>query len=526
MRKFLEKDLQDIKISFDKEKINVFLVTLITSVIAHFQLYALEITGPDTLINSMYHSADIWESTLLRFGLEFVQMIKGNIVSPILATFISIILLGITTILIIDILEIKNKYFKYIIAILFAVAPNISATLTFFYCSDSYMLGLLLSTLTVYIMKKYKQNSWIILLSGLLISLAMSMYQTYLSVTMVLCIADLIIGVINKVETKEIIKSLFEYLLMGIVGILLYSSLSHLILILKKLPVNEYSGANQIGLATLLRLPELLPEAYQSFFNYYFNDKIIPNTIWNTHILYITIFLTIAVSMIYIIVKNKLYSKKANIVILFILIVLAPVCFGIIEIMVPDVNIHILMACSMIYIFPIFFKILEMLPKSKMSNAFKYIVLLSSLGVIWNYIWQDNASYTAIKAMQNQAESVATRIVTQIEELDEYTPEMPVIFFGALERNPYFDRKNTSLEAGKLYDRTWGFICNNATVWNSNVDSWRKLLYEYTGSNLNLVKSSKNVEILYTEEYWTMKKYPEKDSIKIINDTVIVKLSD
>ena len=122
------------KIRFLKNKENkkIFLITLITSMVVHFQLYALIITGPDTLINSMYHQADIWEAMLLRFGLDFMQAIKGNIVSPILATLLSSVFLAITVVLVIDIFKIKNKYLKYITSILFSVAPNISATLTFF----------------------------------------------------------------------------------------------------------------------------------------------------------------------------------------------------------------------------------------------------------------------------------------------------------------------------------------------------------------------------------------------------------
>ena len=138
----------------NKEKRNIFLVTLFTSIIVHFELYALIITGPDTLINSIYHQADLWEIMLQRFGLYFIQLIKGNIVSPVLVTLISSVLLGITVNLIIYILKIKNKYFKYILCVIFAVAPNISATLTFFYCSDAYILGMLLRNFICLFAKK------------------------------------------------------------------------------------------------------------------------------------------------------------------------------------------------------------------------------------------------------------------------------------------------------------------------------------------------------------------------------------
>ncbi len=522
----MEKVIQNLKEYFTKERKTVFLVTFITSLIVHFQLYSLMITGADNLINNIYHQADVWEVMLLRFGLYFVQAIKGNIVSPVLTTLISSAILGITVILAEEVVEIKNKYFKYIIALLFAVAPNISATLTFFYCSDAYILGMFLATLSVYLVRKYEHKKWIIAVSGLALAFAIGMYQTYLSVTMCLAIFTLIIDELNKKEFKQILKNLARYLIMGIIGIILFYLISHIIVSLAGLPVASYSGANEIGLNTILNINKLLPEAYQSFLNYFFNDKMIPNTIWGTNIVYTIIFAVILMSTIYIIIKNKVYEKISNIILLSIFVILAPICFGIIEIAVPDADIHILMACSMIYIFLLFFKILELLPKTSISKISNYIIVICSLLIVWIYIWQDNASYLAMKLMQDQAESTINRIVTQIEELDEYTPEMPVLFIGNMQNNSYLDKYNTEIEAKKIYDRSWGFISEGPIVWWGDLNSWRKLIYECEGINMKLVSEGENKEILETEEYKNMQCYPKKDSIKVIKGIVVVKLID
>ena len=250
----------------------------------------------------------------------------------------------------------------------------------------------------------------------------------------------------------------------------------------------------------------------------------IPNTIWHTNILYTIIFAVAIISTLYIIVKNKVYKKVLNIILLSIFIAILPICFGIIELVVKEVDIHILMACSMIYIFLLFFKILEMMPEGTTSKVFNYIVVICSLGIIWIYTWQDNASYLAMKSMEDQAESTISRIVTRIEELDEFSPDMPVLFIGGLQNNEYLNRDNTNIEAKKIYDRTWGFISDWPIIWWGNLDSWQKLLYEYEGVNLNLVSEGESKEILETKEYKNMKAYPEKDSIKIINGTVVVKL--
>jgi hypothetical protein len=103
---------------------------------------------------------------------------------------------------------------------------------------------------------------------------------------------------------------------------------------------------------------------------------------------------------------------------------------------------------------------------------------------------------------------------------------MPVLFLGGLENNEYLSRSNTDIEAKKIYARSWGFISENSTIWWGNLDSWRKVLYEYSGVNLNLVSEWVSTDIFETDEYKSMTYYPEQDSIKIINGTVVVKLSD
>ena len=321
------------------------------------------------------------------------------------------------------------------------------------------------------------------------------------------------------------LKNILKYLIVGIIGIILFYVFAYLTLFLKHLQASTYSGADKIGLSTLLKLPELLPEAYESFFSYYFNDKIIPNTIWLTNIFYIVIFAVTIFSIIYIVIKNKIYKNISNTIIGFVLIICLPICFGIIEIVAPSVDIHILMACSMILIFPIFFKIIEILPTARITAICKYTVIICSIIIAWNYMWQDNASYISIKIMQNQAEATANRFVMQVELYDGYTPEMPVIITGGLETSQYFNRDNTTLESKKIFDRTWGFISSNPTMWWGNQESWKKMIYEYIGANLNIVNQSDYPEIIESEEYKQMGNYPEEESIKIIDNVLVIKIS-
>ena len=51
------------------------------------------------------------------------------------------------------------------------------------------------------------------------------------------------------------------------------------------------------------------------------------------------------------------------------------------------------------------------------------------------------------------------------------------------------------------------------------------MIYEYIGANLNIIDQSDYPEIIESEEYKNMKNYPEKGSIKIINNIIVIKIS-
>ena len=154
------------------------------------------------------------------------------------------------------------------------------------------------------------------------------------------------------------------------------------------------------------------------------------------------------------------------------------------------------------------------------------IVIICSAIIIWIYILQDQASYLALKSYQDQTRSAIERVVIQIESLDEYTKDMPVLFYGDIQKNAYFDKNNASIDAKKIYDKTWQFISTRPTIWRDNLDSWNTLLQMDIGVNIKTTSEKDNQEIIENEEFLNMKVYPSKESIKIIKGIVVVKLSD
>ena len=419
--------------------------------------------------------------------------------------------------LIIDILKIKSKVFKTIVAIIMAVAPNFSATLMFFYCSDAYMIGMLLAVLAVFVVTKFEKNKFMPLLGGFFISMSMGMYQTYLSVTMVLFAALILIDLCDKEKLKDIMKKGLKYLITGIIGLVLYFIFMNLVLNIRQLDMNSYSGANEISLSNVIvNLPNLIPETYRDFFGYFFDDFILENSIWHTNLFNIWLFGGLLITIGTVVVENKLHKR---ILLILLMLVLLPICFCVIELISPQVDIHILMGCSFILFFPILFKFIELIKHVDLSKIIKVVTVICSICIIWIYIWQDNASYIYMGKTNEQLKVCMNRILTQIEEQDGYNKDMPIFIFGNLLSNEYFTKYDKDVK-----DRSWKFISTIPMVWIDNNSSWERFFYEYAGVNIKALTLSDGKELVKTEEFRKMGVFPADDSIKIINNTVVLRL--
>ena len=124
-----------------------FLTTFIFGLIIHFQLYSQELTNPDGLWNSVYYKAGIWEATLGRWGIRIIDSIRLGLVSPIISTIVSILIISFASIFLVKVLKIKSKLSIILTSISIVAMPALVDLLTYWYCSDSYALSILLSIL-------------------------------------------------------------------------------------------------------------------------------------------------------------------------------------------------------------------------------------------------------------------------------------------------------------------------------------------------------------------------------------------
>lgn len=175
----------------------VFISTFVLLFLVHFSLLTKNIISGDILLNNFYYKGYSWEVSLGRFGLWVVGLLKGYLSIPIIDLSISYIIISIITFILIDMFNVKNKVNKIFIILMMVISPIMSSTLLFHYCSIGYLLALLSSILSVYLFYKL-DNKFKYIIPIILIVIALSMYQAYLSYITTLFVLYNIKLILNK----------------------------------------------------------------------------------------------------------------------------------------------------------------------------------------------------------------------------------------------------------------------------------------------------------------------------------------
>lgn len=413
--------MEKLKELFNEKKMRYILTFTIIGILLHLELFVRQSSNPDTFSLGLYYIPGSWEVSLGRWFIVIVSMMRFGLSSAVFNSTISIILMVITSIFIIDLLEIKNKVNKIICTLIALTMPSFAVTLTYFYCSDAYVLAMLFSVLMPWFVFKFKNKKNIsILLGAISITLSLALYQSYLGVSLSLCIMIAILKLINNEKNytvKELLVDIGRCAITVIIGFLIYAIISQIFLVIYNVERPDYAGVSQISLIdSILDFPNFFKKSYKVFLNLLFKDSIVKNTIYGRGKYYNIVILCF---FVLIIIKGIKSNNKLKAVISVILALLLPVAFNSILFIVIKRATNVLMSTPML-MFLIYF--VAVIDKYKFNKSF--LIPYVSLGIIiFTYIITMNATYITVDYIRSQTVETVKRIVTNIENLDGYKNE-------------------------------------------------------------------------------------------------------
>lgn len=492
-----------------------FTAAILFGFIAHMYMFTNKLPNFDDLIGINSFGATfrngrwfLWVVGAAAYHLDFVFSL------PWINGLITLLLLGVSAGIVADLLEMKSKVANLFLGAILVVFPSWTGTFFYMFTAPYYALAVFMTVVSVWLMVRCKKG---IVFSIILLACSLGIYQSYLPFTATLYVVLLFLMLFEEqYEYLQILQKAVLYFLNLVFGVLLYFICMKLSLLITRQELTSYKGISSMGRLEFSRIPEILRTIGKNFFCIFLNNNMEISYNYITKGMYFILFLVeivLIVGLLILLIKRKDILKIIETVVLTAAYVIA---VNAIYFMCED-GIYSLMYYS--YVFLIIFP-LALLDRTikhregKVAILGEYVVtIVVSCGIL-SYCHFANGQYVSMQLSFNQALSYYTTMITQIKSMEDYHEDMKVVLSGEdiVDKTLYHNEiMNTFSMSGRDNALADAYSRQNFILHYCGFDA------EIVGSDI-LSEESKNI----LEE---MSTYPNYESIKILDGTVVVKLS-
>lgn len=425
---------------------------------------------------------------------------------------LSIFYAAIIVVFLVSIFEIKKTKNICLMSLLFMTFPALTSTFSFMHLADGYILALLVIVISIYLLEKGSN----VIGCALLLTVSLAVYQTYISFAMLLCLLLLIKKLSSNISEEQAKKTIMRYLLYGVIGIAAYFVLMKLSLVVSGEVLKSYQGVDTIGSISLSDLPRNIIRAYWHIIKYIFiYNYSNPNLF--TFVSYLFLF---GISIVFQCIKIKENRiSKINLFLCVLFIILVPIATNIFSIVAVESEVHTLMTYQYVLLLIYGVSLLEEVKDSAVINKMRLILMCSVIVLGYNYFIIDNIAYNSMHEKYEKSYSITSMIANRIQLLEDYSTEMEICFVGELDHNPLI---TYNIADKTLYPMT-GVMRSNILISPFHI---QQFINHYVGLNYPIVDEKIREEITAWDDVTRMPIWPSYDSVKIIDEYVVVKLSD
>lgn len=451
------------------------------------------------------------------------RKLGGNYNLPYFNSIIAIALLTVAVCFIADIFQLPDKY-GFLFGTVFVSFPTVTSTLFYTYTTIYYALAILMAIMAVWCTEKFTFG---FLGAIVLEACSLGIYQAYLPMTAALFVLLLIVKSLNEeYNIWDIVKGGVFYLFVLASGFILYYICLVNCLARYGTSLSSYMNVNHMGSMTVSDIPDIMEKCYSNFYKLPFADYC---GITSTPALRFCVLILAIAVIVLLILLWRLKNEKPYKILFCILLcaVVFPAAVNGIEILCFNAPyIYVLMVYATVFIF-----LLPLLLLNLVENAFlkseefsikgiifklgRNITVAATIVVFISYAYLANINYTAMFYMNQQTTNYLNQLVTQIKSVEGYQTSYQVAFIGNTIQDPSFGNLWESVPkyAGNVnslvneYSRDY-YIINYLGFWYQPADSWK----------IDELKEQDMVK--------QMPCYPNSGSIKILDDTIVIKLSE
>lgn len=490
------------------------------SLMIHLYKFTNTLPNRDSLYN-YYSDQNILEAG--RWALSLACGISSYYDLPWVNGLMSCLFLALTVVVMVALLKIKNPVLIFLTGALLAVSPATTETFYFLFTADGYMLSMFLAALAVYLSRIDEKRELYQLAAAVCICISCGIYQAYVSFALILSVCYFIKELFEgKYDKKTCEKWVLRQIVIYVVALASYYMIWKWYMLLSGVIPTSYQGISQVGKVSLWLFINGAVSAVKTTVLYFLQWNILEKGISFYCTLSLFLFIAFIGGLVIAFVKSKLWTRKWAVVFLALcLLSIAP--FACIWHFTSDfVRYRVMMLQSLTLLF-VFVGVLW----EKWGNTVgKNMVCLFLMLTIFNNALLANISYYYMNLCYERTYADGLEMMIKIHNLqDKYNfNKIAVVGNRRYELEPQnIDPQLKKLQTyGKLH--TLNILQEKTLLYDS--DHTTKFLQVTFGLDLKVENLAQRNTWLDTEKVRNMGRWPAGDSMAVIGDTLVIKLSD
>ena len=442
---------------------------------------------------------------------------------PTINGIASFLCIAVSLCILIDLYDIQSTSLSILAAGVMVSIPVVACMFGFMYTAHFYCLAILFAVLGAALI--YRGTKWYEILTGILLAACSTgLYQAFIPTTLTVLLFCLIKGFSESVTKSDRVHMLKRCVIVGVscVGFLAaYLLLSKFFQTVTHTELSGYKGIGDTAGTPLSTYLKRVVLAYREFFlptrgAYY---DVLPGGTRAIYLLSIALFAVFFVILLW----RTARKSKESAVFCFILGALIPLAVNFEFVMTEQGNIYVMMAYGCAMYFLGFFWLFEAVRGALYRmprKIFDAVIPCMFALVVIAFCRFDNICYMRLEMYQSQMTRFCTELITRIQSTESYRSSMKVAYIG----EPMLLETDTTVpELDELnyihVSPYFGFrqLLNTTEPWREFMKIWCEF-QAWEVDNPGYFRALPEVQ--------AMPKYPDEGSIRVIEDTLVVKFRD